>query len=357
MSLPPFRRRTLGLVSALAVTALLPTLRVRATAPPARVRVAVGGGERHLLRHLPLTVATQLDFFRPAGVDVTWLSYPNDALALQAVQSGVADVGAMGFEQAVRSQGHAVAVRSLVLQARTPQLMMAVSMRALPHYRSPEDLRRCKIGVEEWGGLAHAMALQVLALAGMGSQDVTFVLVGDGARALEALRVGKVQAWDSTRTAVQAAMISYGIELERSRELRVVYDTRSLVGTQAVFGGSVPGSCLAAPVPFLQAHPDRTQALAAGVVHALKWLQTAAPADIVKAIPADALMGDRRLFLAALDRVRESISPDGLVPQAGAQTAVKMLAVLDPTLDARPSVLAQSYTQEFARKAKQQFSA
>jgi NitT/TauT family transport system substrate-binding protein len=145
--------------------------------------------------------------------------------------------------------------------------------------------------------------------------------------------------------------------LERSRELRVVYDTRSLAGTQAVFGGSVPGSCLAAPVPFLQAHPDRAQALAAGVVHALKWLQTAAPADIVKAIPADALMGDRRLFLAALDRVRESISPDGLVPQAGAQTAVKMLAVLDPTLDARPSVLAQSYTQEFARKAKQQFSA
>lgn len=349
MSLPPFRRRTLGLVSALAVTALLPTLRVRATAPPARVRVAVGGGERHLLRHLPLTVATQLDFFRPAGVDVTWLSYSNDALALQAVQSGVADVGAMGFEQAVRSQGHAVAVRSLVLQARTPQLMMAVSTRALPHYRSPEDLRRCKIGVEEWGGLAHAMALQVLALAGMGPQDVTFVLVGDGARALEALRVGKVQA------------LCHGdpvmARLERSRELRVVYDTRSLAGTQAVFGGSVPGSCLAAPVPFLQAHPDRAQALAAGVVHALKWLQTAAPADIVKAIPADALMGDRRLFLAALDRVRESISPDGLVPQVGAQTAVKMLAVLDPTLDARPSVLAQSYTQEFARKAKQQFSA
>ena len=347
MSFSFLRRRTLGAVSALAVAALLPTLRVRASAPPARVRVAVGGGEGYALRHLPLTIATQLDFFRPEGVDVTWLSYPNDALALQAVQDGVADVGAMGFEHAVRSQGRSQAVRSLVLQARTPQLVLAISSRALPHYRTPQDLRRCKIGVNVWGGLAHAMAQGVLEHAGV--QEVGFVVVGDGAQAVAALRAGKVQALCHGDPAMA--------RLERNRELRVVYDTRSLAGAQAVFGGTLPGSCLVAPPQFLQAHPARAQALADGVVHALKWLQTAAPADVLKVVPTEALMGDRRLFLAALGSVRESVSPDGLVPEGGVQTAARTLALLDPTLDARPSGLAQAYTQEFARKAKQQFSA
>lgn len=349
MSFSFSRRRTLGAVSALAVAGLLPTLWARAAAPPARVRVAVGGGEGQALRHLPLTVATQLDYFRPKGVDVTWLSYPNDALALQAVQEGVADVGAMGFEQALRSQGRSQAVRSLVLQARTPQLVLAVSTRALLHYRTPQDLRRCKIGVDEWGGLAHAMACRVLEQAGVGTQEVGFVVVGDGVQAVAALRAGKVQA-----LCHGAPVLA---RLERSRELRMVYDTRSLAGAQAVFGGSLPGSCLAALPQFLQTYPARAQSLADGVVHALKWLQTAAPADIVKVIPAESLMGDRRLFLAALDRVRESISPDGLVPEGGALTAAKTLAMLDPTLDARRSLLARAYTQEFARKAKQQFSA
>lgn len=343
------RRRTLGTVSALAVAALLPTLRVRASAPTASVRVAVGGGLGHALRHLPLTIATQLDLFRPEGVDVTWLSYPNDALALQAVQDGVADVGAMGFEHAVRSQGRPQAVRSLVLQARTPQLVLAISSRALPHYRTPQDLRRCKIGVDEWGGLAHAMAQRVLEQAGVGVQEVGFIVVGDGAQAVAALRASKVQALCHGDPAMA--------RLERSRELRVVYDTRSLAGAQAVFGGILPGSCLAAPPKFLQVHSAKAQALAAGVVHALKWLQTAAPADVLKVVPTEALMGDRRLFLAALGSVRESVSPDGLVPEGGVQTAARTLALLNPTLDTRPSGLAQAYTQEFARKAKQQFSA
>ena len=40
-------------------------------------------------------------------------------------------------------------------------------------------------------------------------------------------------------------------------------------------------------------------------------LQTAGPSDIVKTVPEGYLLGDRAVYLAAFDKVREAISTDG----------------------------------------------
>jgi NitT/TauT family transport system substrate-binding protein len=346
----PSRRHVLGALSAIPLAALAPGRRARAGVPGARVRVAVGGrAPSHAFRHLPLSVAARLDYFRAEGLDITWLEYADDAQALQAVQEGVADVGAMGFEQTLLAHDGRVAVRSLVLQARAPQLVLAVSVQALPRYRSLADLRRREIGVSSVGGMAQAMACMALAQAGVNVDDVHFVAVGDGAQAMGALRSGQVQALCHADPVMS--------RLERRGEVRVVSDTRSLAGAQGLFGGTMPGSCLVAPVPFLQKRPEEAQALAHGVVHALKWLQTAAPADMVRIAPPDDFMGDRSLYLAALARVREAISPDGLMPEGGPETSLRALGALDPSLSARRPDLARTFTQDFARKAKQKFSA
>lgn len=338
------RRRALGALSAMA--GLVPGLPARAAA---RVTVAVGGRSAYAFRHLPLTVAAELGFFRLEGVNVTWLEFASDARALRAVQDGVADVGAMGFECTLHPHEGRPAVRSLVLQGRAPQLALAVSARALPHYRSLEDLRRRKIGVCEFGSLSHAMASMALAQAGLRTDEVAFVAVGEGARALSALRSGQVHAL-SHADPVMA-------RLEQKGEVRVVSDARNLAGAQALFGGQMPGGCLVATPQFLQRQAGEAQALVNAVVHALKWLQTAAPADIVRTVPSDELMGDRGLYLAALARVREAISPDGLMPDGGPETALRALAALDPGIAARRPDLARTFTQDYARKAKQKFSA
>lgn len=340
------RRRALGAMPAMAMAALLPARHARAAM---RVTLAVGSRAAYAFRHLPLTVAAKLDFFRAEGVDITWLEFASDALALQAVQDGVADVGAMGYEATLRLREGRPAVRSLVLQGRAPQLALAVSARALPHYRSMEDLRRRRIGVFEFGSLSHAMASMALAQAGLHPDEVDFVAVGEGARALSALRSGQVHAL-SHADPVMA-------RLEQKGEVRVVNDARSLAGAQALFGGQMPGGCLVATPQFLQKRANEAQALAHGVVHALKWLQTAAPADIVRTVPPEQLMGDRGLYLSALARVREAISPDGLMPDGGPETALRALSALDPAIAARRPDLSRTYTQEFARKAKLKFSA
>lgn len=338
------RRHVLGTLSSIALAG-----HVRASAPAARVRVAVGARTAYAFRHLPLSVATRLDFFRAEGVDVTWFDYADDAQALRAVQEGVADVGAMGFEQTLLAHDGRAAVRSLVLQARAPQLVLAVSVQAMPQYRSLEDLRRRTIGVCALGSMAHAMACMALTQAGVPVDGIHFVAVGDGSPAVAALRSGRVHALCHADPVMSL--------LERRGEVRVVSDARSLAGAQALFGGTMPGSCLVAPAAFLQKRAADAQALAHGVVHALKWLQTAAPADIVKTVPPDEFMGDRSLYLAALARVREAISPDGLMPEGGPETSLRALAALDPALAARRPDLARTFTQDFARKAKQKFSA
>eukprot|EP01041_Mallomonas_annulata_P036276 gene36276-59345_t len=144
--------------------------------------------------------------------------------------------------------------------------------------------------------------------------------------------------------------------LEQKADTRIVGDLRSLKAAQDMFNGTMPASCLYAPQAFIQKQPAQAQALVNGVVHALKWLQTAGPADLVKAVPAAYLMGDRGLYLAAFGRVRETFSPNGLMPEDGPATALRVLARVQPELAEAKVELARTYTNDLVRKARQKYS-
>src|SRR4051812_39346056 len=122
--------------------------------------------------------------------------------------------------------------------------------------------------------------------------------------------------------------------LEQKGDVKIITDTRTLKGTHEVFGGPMPAACLYAHAEFVQKNPNTCQALANAIVHGLKWLQTAGPSDIIKTVPDSYLLGDRALYLASFNKVREAIALDGLVPEEGARTALKALASLDPTVKA-----------------------
>ena len=120
----------------------------------------------------------------------------------------------------------------------------------------------------------------------------------------------------------------------------------------------MPGGCLYAPQGFVLRYPNTVQALANAVVRALKWLQTAGPSDIVRVVPESAMTGDRAIYLAALDKVREAFSPDGLLSEDAVQTAHRLVAQqLSTPAAVRAAAPAATYTNEFVLKAKQRFSA
>ncbi|NMM77596.1 ABC transporter substrate-binding protein [Acidovorax sp. SRB_24] len=352
MSSDPISRRAFGALSAATAAAWAPAVRAAlpgADATAARLTVAMGPRSAFVFRHLPTTLALQLGFFADEGVELAIETFASDALALRAMHAGAADVCATDFEQLLRTPGDAPLARAFVLQGRAPQAALGVSAKSLPHFTALSDLRQRKVGVAALGSLSHTTARLALAQAGLGPGDVSLVAVGEGRSAAAALRAGRVQA------------LCHGDPLmallEQRGDVRIVSDARTLRGAQALFGGSVPGGCLVAPAAFLQKRAPEAQALANGVVHALKWLQTAAPADLVKAVPPQDLGADRSLYLAAFARARETISPDGVMPLDAPATALRALLLAEPGRSRQRVDVQRWVAPEFARKAKQKFSA
>ncbi len=345
---PPVSRRTFASGLALtAATMALPALRAQPRLEKTKIALSVGG--KAAFYHLPLTISEQLGYFRAEGLDVEISDFAGGARALQAVVGGLADVCSGAFEHTINLQSRNQMFQAFVLQGRAPQIAFGVSTKNMPGYKSIADLRGKKIGVSDPGSSTNMMANLVLSRGGLKPGDVSFVDVGTAAGALIALRSGQIDAMSNTDPVMTM--------LEQKGDVKIISDTRTLKGTQEVFGGPMPAACLYAPAEFVQKNPNTCQALAHAIVHGLKWLQTAGPGDIIKTVPESYLLGDRALYLASFSKVRESISVDGVIPDEGVRTALKALASFDPSIKAEKIDLSKTYTNQFSRRAKERFNA
>jgi NitT/TauT family transport system substrate-binding protein len=145
--------------------------------------------------------------------------------------------------------------------------------------------------------------------------------------------------------------------LEQKGEVKIITDTRTLKGTQEVFGGPMPAACLYTRQDFIKANPNTCQALSNAIVRGLKWLQTAGPSDIIKTVPESYLLGDRALYLASFNKIREAIALDGILPEDGPRTALRALASFEADVHPNKIDLAKTYTNEFARRSKEKYKA
>lgn len=348
MSRASLSRRQFALLGAAAAAAVAaPSLRAQGKPEKTKVSIAVGG--KAAFYYLPLTIAEQLGYFKAEGLDLEISDFAGGSRALQAVVGGSADVVSGAYEHTINLQSKNQMFQAFVLQGRAPQIAVGVSTKAMPGYRAVTDLRGKKIGVSAPGSSTNMVANLVLSRAGLKATDVSFIGVGTSAGALAALRSGQIEAMSNTDPVMTM--------LEQKGDVKIISDTRTLKGTQEVFGGPMPAACLYAPLDFIQKNPNTCQALANAIVHGLKWLQTAGPSDIIKTVPESYLLGDRALYLASFNKVREAIALDGLLPEEGARTALKALASFEPSIKQDKIELGKTYTNEFARRAKEKFKA
>ncbi len=341
------RRRFAGATLFSAACVAIPALHAQSKPEKPKIALAVGG--KAAFYYLPLTISEQLGYFKAEGIELEISDFAGGARALQAVVGGSADVCSGAFEHTINLQAKNQMFQAFVLQGRAPQIAFGVSTKNMPDYRSVADLKGKKIGVSAPGSSTNMMANLVLSRGGVKSGDVSFIGVGTAAGALTALRSGQIDAMCNTDPVMTM--------LEQKGDVKIISDTRTLKGTAEVFGGPMPAACLYAPVEFIQKNPNTCQALASAIVRGLKWLQTAGPGDIIKTVPESYLLGDRALYLASFNKVRESISPDGILPDDGARTALKALASFDAAIKAEKIDLTKTYTNEFARRAKERFQA
>ena len=341
------RRFTLLAAAAAAAAVAAPSLRAQGRLERNKISIAVGG--KSAFYYLPLTISEQLGYFKAEGLNVEISDFAGGAKALQALVGGSADVVSGAYEHTINMQSKNQWIQAIVLMGRAPQIAMGVSTKALPNYKDVAELRGKRIGVSAPGSSTNMVSNLVLSRAGIKAGDVSYVGVGTSAGALTALRSGQIDAICNTDPVMTM--------LEQKGDVRIITDTRTLKGTQEVFGGPMPAACFYAHAEFVQKHPNTCQAMANAVVHALKWLQTAGPSDIIKTVPDAYLLGDRALYLASFNKVREAISLDGMLPDDGARTALRALASFEPGLKPEKIDLARTYTNEFARRAKDRFKA
>ena len=341
-------RRGLGSLATLAIaTIAAPSLSAPAQVERPRVSIAVGG--KGALHNLPLTVAHQLGFFADEGLSVVLDDQGTGPLALQAMLRGTADVCSSAFEQTILQQAEGRFIQAFVMQGRAPQIALGVSNKTLPGFKTLSDLKGKRIGVTALGSSTYMVASLALARAGLSNADVSYLGVGTANGAIDALRDGLVDAVCNTDPVMTV--------LEQKGDVRIVLDTRTLKGTTQVFGGLMPASCLIAQTVFLTKNPAIAQALANGIVRGLKWLQFAGPSDLIRTVPDSYLMGDRALYLASFNKVREALSPDGVMSEEGPKVALRVMAGFDASVKPEKIALARTYTNDFARKAKEKFKA
>ncbi|WP_210546148.1 ABC transporter substrate-binding protein [Rhodoferax sp. PAMC 29310] len=312
-----------------------------------RSKVLIGLAGRSEISLLPLAIADRLGYFRAEGLDVELIDFPSSGSALQALLNGAVHVSASGYEQILNQSARGHFLQSFVLMAQSPAVAVGVSIRNLPHFKTVADLRGKKMGVGAPGSASHAIAHWVMARAGLTQGDVMLVHFGGAAEALAAFQLNQIDA------------TSYGdpivTMLEQKRILHLVADSRTMKGRQALFGGPLPGSCLYAHSAFVQQNPLTAQAMTLAVVRALRWIQTAGPSDLMKVIPEPFMIGDRALYLTAIGKGREAVSPDGVMPKSGPMSAFRVFSEVEPGFGVERIDLSKTYTNEFAAVAKAHF--
>ena len=338
------QRRTLLAATGATLLATSTGLRAQALEKP-QLTLAVGG--KNLLYYLPLTIAEQLGYFKAEGLDVKIVDFAGGSQALRALVGGSADVVSGAFEHTVNMQAKGQKLRAIVLMGRAPQIVLGVNPKTMPNFKTVADLKGKKIGVTAPGSSTNVMANFVLAKAGIKPSEVAIIGVGAGNGAVAAVRSGQVDAISNLDPVISL--------LTRSNDLKIVSDTRIVAEAEKVFGGPMPAGCFYCPQAFIDKNPNTVQALANALVRANKWIQAAGPGDIINNVPESYLLGDRAVYIGAFLAAKGALSPDGMFPLKGADTAYRALASIDAEIAKAKLDLTAVYTNDFVKKANARY--
>jgi NitT/TauT family transport system substrate-binding protein len=247
------------------------------------------------------------------------------------------------YEHTINMQSRKQNFQAFVLAGAAPQITVAISSKLADKYKSPKDLKGLKVGVSAPGSSTNMVINYLLAQGGLKPTDVAIIGVGQGATVIAAIEQGRVDLVSQTDPAVTM--------LEKDGKVKVIAETRTPEGTAKLFGGPMPAASLYAPIEFVRKHPNTVQALANAMVRTLIWMQDASPQQILNAVPEEYLLGNKAMYLFAYNNVKTAYSKDGYFSEAGAKTTLKALASFNPNVKPEQINLAQTYTNEFVKKA------
>jgi NitT/TauT family transport system substrate-binding protein len=330
-----------GWLAALAATLMLATS--AQAQKPEMTKVHLGVGGKTSLYYLPLTVTEKLGYFKEAGLDVEISDFQGGAKSLQALMGGSVQVVTGSFDHTIQIQAKGERIVALVQMGRFPGFALALRKEKADAYKSPKDLKGMKIGVTAPGSSTHFMVLYMMAQAGLKPEDASFIGTGSGNTVVAAVKRGEVDAISNADPMINI--------LDREGAVKIVADTRTAEGTQAVYGGPYPAAVLYTKAEFAEKNPNTAQALVTALVRGLKWVQSHSPEEIARIMPEEYALGNKEIYIQSIKTNLPAYSPDGKFTREAAETAYKVLKAFDPNVQNATIDLSKTYTDTFVTKA------
>lgn len=299
------------------------------------------------LPYLPLIIAQQRKYFADEGLEVEIAAFAGGSKALQSLMGGSSDVASGAYSNTLTMAAKGQKLKNFVVQVRYPALTIAVSKKVGERYKSPADLKGMKIGVSAPGSSTHMIVNHLLGKAGLTSNDVSIIGVGTSGAAVAAIEKGDIDAIINSDPVMT--------KLETDNAITIIAETRTRKGTEDLFGGPYPEAGLYATTEFIGKNPNTIQALTNAIVRAELWMQKATVDDIAANVPAEHMLGDKALYLASYQKMREAHAPDGQITREGAQIVLNVLAAFLPEVKAANIKVEDTYDNRFVEAALKKF--
>ena len=333
-----------GIGGWIAGAALVATLFVggHAQAADEKISIMVGGIDKII--YMPAKLAEQLGYFKAEGLDVELLSEPAGVEAETALLAG--DVqGVVGFyDHTIDLQAKGKVIQSVVQFSQAPGEVELVAAKLADEIKSPADFKGRSLGVTGLGSSTNFLTQYLAVRNGLKVSDIHSVAVGAGNTFIAAMKQGQIAAGMTTEPTI-SRLLSTG-------EAKVLVDMRSVDTTRQALGGLYPAACLYMESSWVAKHPEETQKLANAFVKTLRYIHDNDAAAIAAKMPKDYYAGSKDLYVQALATGKQMFTADGVMPEDGPPTVLKVLAAYNKSVKGKDIDLAKTYTTKFVTAAK-----
>jgi NitT/TauT family transport system substrate-binding protein len=272
-----------------------------------RVRLAVGSKPGNLV-YLPLDLARALNYFAEEGLDIEFVNFDGGTDAARALAAMRADFSGNSIDHAITLRASGADLKMVASFTTLPTVTLVVRRDLKPQIRTIQDLKGRRLGVTAIGSGTHVLAASILKKGGVSTADVEMVEVGSGARLIQALGRGQVDAAMATDPTTTELLMSGGASL--------LLDMVTFEETQRIFSGEYQFTGLLTRSDLIAARPQLVQSVVNVIVKANRFIATHSAADIAARLPAE-IVRDRYIYVKSLEHSRPSFSKDGMVTRSG----------------------------------------
>jgi NitT/TauT family transport system substrate-binding protein len=103
---------------------------------------------------------------------------------------------------------------------------------------------------------------------------------------------------------------------------------------------------------WVNSHKEQVQKIATAFVKTLKYINTHSAKEIAEKLPPDYYAANKQMYIDALDVGKQMFTVDGVMPEQGPATVLKVLNGFDKAVQGKTINLASTFTTEFVKAAK-----